>query len=1084
MKKLTITIALTTLLSLSVFAHPVDVKTAQKVATTFLNNNGAKSTQLTDLSKAAGFQNLYIFSAEDGFVVMAADNCVKPILGYSLTGSFSTEEMPENVREWLQGYNDEIQYAIENQMRATSETAKQWEDLAEGKPNVAKATTVVAPLIQTKWNQNEYYNNLCPPANGGPNGLAYTGCTATSMAQIMKYYNYPPRGISSHSYEWNGQILSADFGATTYDWNNMTNYYYYYYDDNGTFHWIIGNSTDQEILAVATLMYHCGVSTNMNYSGSGSGASLSNAANALKNYFNYSFTIEFKRKSNYEDTEWKTMVKNELNANRPLQYAGYNPAGSGGHAFVCDGYNSSDFFHFNWGWAGHYDGYFSLDNLNTGANSSQPGAGNGVYTRDQEAIFGIKPSTNNAIPNNLTYTLNGLQDITLNWTGAAGATSYNVYRNGNLIGNVTGCTFSDTAPFGTNVYYVRSLNSAGELSLATNSITVTIAYQQPIVNDLTAALSGNNVSLSWTAPEWCYPETPSATLNYGNENLYYSWSYMYYAHRHLAADLAQYAGKAVYKVSTYIKYPGTYSLYVYSKSTANNKPDPNSLSANINLVPVTISNDWYEFVLSQPVILTGTDDLWVVIKQQNTNQTNPTPSFNLTTHNTNAFYASSNSPTNLYDANSGYNCAWFINVYLTDGIYTYNLYRNNTKIAQNLSQTTYNNATLNNNTANVFTVKTNYYGGETEASNKIGFAKGTASLSSLNLGENDKMTVMANSKLTVSGSLGSSNTANLVLEDGAQLVHNSSGVMATVKKNIARYTNDDNGWHFITNPVIGGVVPSASNGLLNGNTTSNSYDLYYYNEPDNFWKNYEENTFSLNHNQGYLYANGQTNGTTLTFAGELQPSGSNFSLTAPSYNAGDLAGFNLVGNPFVCNASVNKDYYVIDNTNHEIILAPAGRKVAPCEGIFVQFSSLSDAVVFSKSASKGTTLDDAFDLVLSRGQTTIDRVRARFGEGEGMEKTIFNGNCDMLCIKQGETSYAVAYLENKGETSLNVKVSTNGTYTISFETETNRLTYLHLIDQMTGKEIDLLAEPSYTFEAQTADDANRFKLVYSIDGNK
>ncbi len=200
MKRFTTTLALLLFAAMPVIAERVTPETARKVATTFFNNNGAKSAQLTDLSKAAGFPNLYIFTADQGFVVMAADDCVQPILGYSLDGHFSTNDMPENLRWWLQGYSDEIQFAINSKAKPSTEIAKQWKELAEGNAKAGRATTEVAPLIQTKWNQNKYYNNLCPAVSDGPEGKAYTGCVATAMAQIMKYWSYPSSGIGSHSY--------------------------------------------------------------------------------------------------------------------------------------------------------------------------------------------------------------------------------------------------------------------------------------------------------------------------------------------------------------------------------------------------------------------------------------------------------------------------------------------------------------------------------------------------------------------------------------------------------------------------------------------------------------------------------------------------------------------------------------------------------------------------------------------------------------------------------------------------------------------------------------------------------------------
>ena len=421
--------------------------------------------------------------------------------------------MPENAHSWLQGYSDEIQYAIDSKMKASAETSKLWKDLIDGNSKAGKATPVVNNLLSTTWDQNPLYNNLCPYSNYYSQ-LTVTGCVATAMAQIMKYWGYPSNGIGSHSYthtayyDENGNYhdamgeLSADFGNTVYDWNNMPAS-------------LNSNSTNDQINAVATLMYHCGVSVEMDYGViqiGGSGAVTAYVANALQTYFNYQ-TCTFRTKANYSENQWIQMLKDELDAGRPLQYSG---RGTGGHSFVCCGYDSDNYFYFNWGWSGHNDAFYALNNLVPGSG----GAGGGSYsfTNDQAAIFGIQPATLIEAPTNLTYTLSGQQDVTLNWDPASGASSYNVYRNGELVGNTTSTTFSETAPYGNNSYYVRALDSNGQQSLPSNTVTFTIDYPTPIVTDLTANLSGNNANLSWTAPEWCYPETPSATLTYGAES--------------------------------------------------------------------------------------------------------------------------------------------------------------------------------------------------------------------------------------------------------------------------------------------------------------------------------------------------------------------------------------------------------------------------------------------------------------------------------------------------------------------------------------------------------------------------------------
>ena len=1091
MKRFTTTLAVLLLASLPMMAERVTPETAQKAAQNFFNNNGAKSAQLTDLSKAAGFPNLYIFTAEQGFVVMAADDCVQPILGYSLDGHFSTNDMPESFRWWLQGYSDEIQFAIDSKAKATAETAKRWKDLIDGNSKAGRATTVVEPLIQTKWNQNKYYNDLCPAVSDGPEGKAYTGCVATAMAQIMKYWSYPSTGMGSNSYTWKGQTLSANFGETTYDWNHMADYYEYYYA-NGTdqnANWLSEPSAE-EIAAVATLMYHCGVSVEMNYGGNstgGSGAANYYVANALKTYFNYKNTAQHKQRSfNDTDDQWITMLKAELDAHRPIQYGGQDPnPNGGGHAFVCDGYNSDDYFHFNWGWAGHYNGYFSINDLNTGANSGEAGAGNGVYTRDQEAVIGIEPGSMLPAPTNLAYTINDSNEIVLTWDEVSAAASYNVYRNGNQIGNVSENTYSETAPFGTFTYYVRCVDANGQLSIASNTITVTIAYPTPVVKDLSATLSGNNANLNWSAPEWCYPETPSATLTYGAESSNSSvgpgstGGSFYWGNRHLANDLSEYDGKRLYKVSFYVNDPGAYECFIF-KGTVTYSSSTYPSEEIAHFTTTASSTGWIDLDLDETIVIESSQDLWVFIYDP-VGRAYPAVYSSFSQH-TNGGYYSLHYP---ISSASGYlpstfnNAAWLIKTYVTDGTYTYNLYRDGAVVAEGLTETSYN-ANLNNNAANLFTVKTNFNGGETEASNQIGFAKGTASVATLEMATNDKMTLSEGSKLTVSGTMSNDKAENLILEDGAQLIHSSNGVKATVKKTLSPYTSGKNdGWHFIASPVEETVIPTVENGLL-----ANEYDLYYYDEPAHYWRNHkgtnETSNFKLNHMQGYLYANSAP--TTLQFAGTLTPSTNSVTKENLSHSATELNGFNLVGNPFVCNATINQDCYVIEDST--VVLASNGKVFTPCEGAFVKATEENNhSVTFTKAGgAKSNGNNQCLDLVVFQDKSTLDRARVRMGEGTNMEKFSLDGNeSTQLAFWHDGQEYAVAYMgtDTASELLINFKVAKNGTYSIGIETNSLDVDYLHLIDNMTGANIDLLQQTKYTFAAKTTDYASRFRLVFS-----
>ena len=1069
MKRLTFFVALVLMVAMPTFAERVTSETAHKVATTFLNNNGAKAAQLTDLSKEAGFPNLYIFTAEQGFVVMSADDCVKPILGYSLTGYFSIKDMPLNVYDWLQDYNNEIQYVMENHPAPSPEIRQLWKDLKDGKSNAATTTIIVNPLVQTQWDQNgnwfyyggqwhyvDLYNTLCPyDSNAGE--LTVTGCVATAMAQIMKYWNFPSKGIGSHSYtptnrpELGEQF--ANFGTTTYAWNNMPDA-------------LNNNSTEVQKNAVALLMYHCGVAVNMEYdiaANGGSGASSSDIPNALYGYFGYK-TSTYLEKSSYSNSQWISMLKSELDASRPVEY---NGRGTGGHAFVCDGYDSNNNFHFNWGWAGANDGFYSLTSLVPGSGGS--GGSNYNFTNNQSAVFGIQPTSNNAIPTNLTYTLSGLQNITLSWTGASGAVSYNIYCNGNLVGNTTANTYTDTAPFGTDVYYVRSLNSAGDLSLPSNIITITVAYQQPIVNNLNAALSGNNVTLSWNAPEWCYPETPSATLTYGDGIFSgYSLGYnngtnMFWGHQYLSGSLSAYNNMSIYKVSFYANATGTYKLYVY-KGTTSNHPQTKILEQSVN-VELT---GWFDIDLSNTLLIDASKDYWVFIYDPE-GRGYPA-AYGEYSGSYGNFYATS--PTYWVYTMDG--LAFLIRTYVTDGIYTYNLYRNGATLATNLTTTSYTDHNRNN-TASFYTVKTNYYGGETAASNGVGYALGQASIGNLTLDANDQMTVTESSRLTVSGTLSDANATNLILENGAQLVNSSTGVQATMRKNISGYIGNG-GWYTISSPFVN-LTPSVDNGLINGN-----YDLYAYDEDGdiegNEWINYKAGNFSMAPSSGYLYANDATQN--LDLSGELN-SGAFSQTVNLSYNntLEGMKGFNLLGNPtaheisFTKSSNVADGYYYVDNG--ETLVYTTGNSVPVGRGFFVKANATGQSVTLNPQ-SKGDYQDKGRYLRLSIGE---DNAYVKLNEGISMPLMDFDGSHSNLYLLSDGKPYVMLVRNNAEVLDLCFESKHNGTQTITLDATGLGLSYLHLIDNLTGNDVDLLATPNYTFEAKTSDYASRFRLVFS-----
>jgi len=372
------------------YAKQVDVATAKSIGQVFLS---AKSNTL--LKSAANLQLVhsaqsksgiaaspvqqsafyYIFNAaQQGFVIVAADDAAAPILGYSDQGAFDPANVPQNVAKWMEGYKSEIRYLVENKVKPTPEIEEQWRQLKRGEFKSSSdnnSVTAVGPLMQTRWNQSPYYNATCP-------GGSVTGCVATAMAQVMKYWNYPATGSGFHSYNHSRYgTLSANFGSTTYQWANMT------------------NTVSSANNAVATLMYQVGVSVDMDYSPESSGAYVISAQSpvtncaeyALRTYFGYKSTLKGVSRSSYTQTQWISLLKAELDAGRPVLYAGFGSGG--GHCFVADGYNDNSYFHFNWGWGGAYDGYFQVNALNPSGTGI--GGGSGGFNSGHQAVIGIEP---------------------------------------------------------------------------------------------------------------------------------------------------------------------------------------------------------------------------------------------------------------------------------------------------------------------------------------------------------------------------------------------------------------------------------------------------------------------------------------------------------------------------------------------------------------------------------------------------------------------------------------------------------------------------------------------------------------------
>jgi hypothetical protein len=344
---------------------------AQSVATNFYSQNTQK--QVSDISLAytatssSGEPLYYAFNVNgsEGFVIISAEDAGHPILGYSTEGNFQVPSANSNpeFNYWMENRKSEIVSMRKQNLQPDQETTNEWTSYATNKKySPVVMSTPHAALCQTKWNQNGGgtvpYNNLCP-------GGSVTGCVATAMAQIMKFWAFPTQGVGSHSYSAGTYgTLSANFGATTYNWASMP--------------------LTSSNAAVATISYHCGVAVDMSYSPSGSGAMVCggnpSAEYAYKTYFKYDPAIHCEGQTSYSTATWCAMLVAEFAAGRPVQYQGTST--SGGHTWVCDGNDASDNMHMNWGWAGSSNGYFAVTNLNPAGD---------VFNTQLAGLFYIKP---------------------------------------------------------------------------------------------------------------------------------------------------------------------------------------------------------------------------------------------------------------------------------------------------------------------------------------------------------------------------------------------------------------------------------------------------------------------------------------------------------------------------------------------------------------------------------------------------------------------------------------------------------------------------------------------------------------------
>ena len=362
MKKLTLLIVAAALFS-GLSAKPVDVADAQRLGEKFmLSGNHVESTSMSIAlvgKTDSGINAFYVFNCyPKGFVIVSADDRMYPILAYSTEGKFDLVAAEEGPNVFLDAYCSDLETAVAENLEQSPEIKAQWRELEEhGTLSGRGDREAAGPLCTSTWHQTQLYNDQCPADLEGYNGHVKVGCVANAMAQIMRYWGWPKQGVGSHSYFCYGYgstsygTLSANFGEADYRYELMPDFLDY-------------TSPQTEVDAVALLEYHAGVSVEMDYGPNASGAYSGYVVPAMQQYFRYSNNADFIDRDDYGDAEWTDILRNEIDNGRPMYYSAYSytkDGTRGGHAFVCDGYDENDFFHFNWGWQGFDNGFYHIN---------------------------------------------------------------------------------------------------------------------------------------------------------------------------------------------------------------------------------------------------------------------------------------------------------------------------------------------------------------------------------------------------------------------------------------------------------------------------------------------------------------------------------------------------------------------------------------------------------------------------------------------------------------------------------------------------------------------------------------------------
>jgi hypothetical protein len=986
-----IALLLSAFLAITAFvnANPVDKETAKTIGAKFLKaSTEMKNIDANGLEFVTAYQMndgndaFYVFNTESGFIIVAADDCATPILGYSTESQFVTDNLPIQMQEYLNDFVEEIQYGIEHETFKDEKTIHQWELVkTTGKTNENRNAKVVAPLLgNITWDQQPLYNALCP---SNDDGQAVTGCVATAMGQIMKYWNKPTKGTGSHSYihPVYGE-LAADFGATTYDWDNMPDALT---DTHGT---ALPGVTEEQINAVATLLYHCGVSVEMDYGPDGSGADSRLVPDAIQQYFSYSYdSYDFRQF--YSDEVWINKVKASLDALCPVYYTGQDTQNRGGHAFVCDGYDASDYLHFNWGWAGKVNGYFAVDALNPQINSHLTY----YFNKYNFAIFNLHPN-----------------DVAI-------SASYNI----TVVPNNT-------------EYGSVSISSTNPYSLDTE-VTVT------------ASANTNYSFLYWT--EGSSIVSTDATYTFKAE---YS--------RDLVAQFAPTASLCEIIFELQDTYGDSWHTNNLAVTYADSKTEHLSLREGHNAS------------FTRKVVNGSTINLaWIQ------GFYNELAQFFIKTTDNKVLYENT-------DISSDYSDTYTVDI--TEGTVKYyftGAKDNNWSDADNWI------SKVKPNAEDAVTIKTH-----TEVDED-------ATVGSLTIDNYSYINIKWGKSLTVTGSITQKIESLIKIETHGQLVANSPAIVL-MEKTITKYTDTDKkDWYTLSTPVhdededfvsfdyVGNIVYMDPD-----DPTKPKYNLYYLDEENAEWVNNlnGDGYRQLDNGRGYLYRRGDD--ATLQFYGSSNVSDVTRTLT---YTDHAIRGFNLIGNPFthaitwdnVTATNVNNGYYLLNtdggwvpNDNVGTTIIP----IAPMEAFLVQANNTGASVTISNTAVSKSDDNDSDNVVFTvKNADYYDKAYIVFKEGQGLNKIEHkNAEIPMLYIINNGQNFAIADLnEGTDVIDLGFKAKALSHYTINIKADGD-FDYLHLIDKITGEDVDMLMEEEYTFVGSPSDSEARFvvRLNKNTDG--